>query len=239
MAPSPQIVHGRSPGTVDLQPLASKATFKAKGNVDDKSHVNNNGKIVGNNNDQSINDPQKPSDMADFPDYANYNHAVSYSKTRKAGEGTYAVVYEGFDVRNNRRIAIKKIKLGQFKDGMDLSAIREIKFLREFKHENIVEMVDVYHHHSSLHLILEFLPSDLEVIIRNKALIFSEGDVKSWMIMLLRGLRHCHTNFVVHRDLKPNNLLLAEDGTLKLADFGLAREFGSPDARMTSQAVTR
>ena len=166
-----------------------------------------------------------------------------YEKDKKIGEGTYAVVYQGWAIRKDEdkpvKIAIKKIKAGQFKDGLDISAIREVKFLKGLEHPNIIKLIDVFAHKTSLSLVLEYLDTDLEVLIKNKNVIFSAADVKSWMLMLLRGLWHCHRHFVLHRDLKPNNLLLAADGTLKLADFGLARDYGDPNRPMTSQAVTR
>ncbi|KAJ3219308.1 TFIIH complex serine/threonine-protein kinase subunit kin28 [Dinochytrium kinnereticum] len=162
-----------------------------------------------------------------------------YTKEKKVGEGTYAVVYKGYDIATKRPVAIKKIKIGQFKDGLDLSAIREVKFLQELRHPNVVELIDVFSHKTNLNLVLEYLDSDLEMIIKNRGVVFSAGDVKSWMLMTLRGTYHCHRSFILHRDLKPNNLLLAKDGSLKLADFGLARDFGDYSKAMTSQVVTR
>jgi len=162
-----------------------------------------------------------------------------YSKETKVGEGTYAVVYLGHEHATGRKVAIKKIKVGQFKDGLDMSAIREIKFLRELRHPNIIHMLDVFSNKSNLNLVLEFLETDLEAVIKDKNLMFQGADVKSWMIMTLRGLDFCHQHFVLHRDLKPNNLLIAVDGTLKLADFGLAREFADEGLKMTCQVVTR
>ncbi|KAH6569628.1 hypothetical protein BASA50_002198 [Batrachochytrium salamandrivorans] len=185
----------------------------------------------------------------------------SYEKERKVGEGTYAVVYQGWAIPavsqsellqtqrpiggarkkepEKRKVAIKKIKVGQFKDGLDMSAIREVKLLKELRHPNIVELIDVFAHKTNLNLVLEFLDADLEMIIKNKNVVFSAGDIKSWMLMILRGLFHCHRSFILHRDLKPNNLLLSSNGQLKLADFGLAREFGDPSRVMTCQVVTR
>lgn len=165
--------------------------------------------------------------------------AHDYLKDVKVGEGTYAVVYKGTRLSTGEKIAIKKIKSGQFKDGLDLSAIREIKFLQEISHPNIVRLIDVMYHKMNLHLILEFLDTNLEIIIKDKSLIFTPANVKSWILMTCRGLYHCHKNWILHRDLKPNNLLIASNGELKLADFGLAREFGEPFRPMSSQVVTR
>lgn len=136
-------------------------------------------------------------------------------------------------------VAIKKIKAGAFKDGIDISAIREIKFLRELSHPNVIALLGTFSKSQSLSLVLEYLDTDLEAIIKDKTLVFKPGDVKSWMAMSLRGLDFCHSRGVLHRDLKPNNLLISSKGELKLADFGLARETGDVDSRMTCQVVTR
>ncbi|BFZ53803.1 TFIIH complex serine/threonine-protein kinase subunit kin28 [Savitreella phatthalungensis] len=164
--------------------------------------------------------------------------AEDYQKKEKLGEGTYAVVYSGVQVSTGRAVAIKKIKLGQFKEGLDMSAIREVKFLRELRHENVIELVDVYYKKQNLNLILEYLVADLEHLIKDKSILFSPSDVKSWMLMTMRGLLHLHARFILHRDLKPNNLLLDANGVLKLADFGLARDFGSAYVNMSPQVVT-
>jgi cyclin-dependent kinase 7 len=151
------------------------------------------------------------------------------------------------------KVAIKKVKLGEFKEGLDMSAIREIKYLNELKHPNVIEvhhpftqLIDVFSLNQNLHLVLEFLESDMEMIIKDKTVVFGAADIKSWMLMILRGLNHCHQSFILHRvsinvnqDLKPNNLLLSSDGELKIADFGLARLYGDPRTAMSHQVVTR
>lgn len=162
-----------------------------------------------------------------------------YIKNEKLGEGTYAVVYSGKQVSTGRTVAIKKIKIGQFKEGLDMSAIREVKFLRECHHENVIQLIDVFSHKQNLNLILEFLTADLEHLIKDKSIVFSKSDVKSWILMTLRGLHYLHSRFILHRDLKPNNLLLSSDGVLKLADFGLARDFGAAFVNMSPNVVTR
>lgn len=155
------------------------------------------------------------------------------------GEGTYAVVYIGTKRSTGKNIAVKEIKTSQFKDGLDMSAIREVKFLQELKHTNIIELMDVFMANDNLNLVLEFLPADLELIIKDSTIIFTQADIKSWLLMTLRGIHHCHRNFILHRDLKPNNLLLAPSGQLKLADFGLARMMGAAHEILTSNVVTR
>ncbi|KAJ3311529.1 TFIIH complex serine/threonine-protein kinase subunit kin28, partial [Gonapodya sp. JEL0774] len=120
--------------------------------------------------------------------------------------------------------------------------VRELRALRELHHPNIIQLYDVFSEKRSLCFVLEYLPTDLEQLIRSKV-IFHSQDIKSWMLMLLRGLYHLHRCHIIHRDLKPGNLLLSPHGELKIADFGLARELGEPlvdpaKRPMTPEVVT-
>ena len=174
-----------------------------------------------------------------------------YQKVRKVGEGTYAVVYEGIDTQTNRPVAIKRIKVNASGLGLDISAIRELIHLRHLQHPNLVDLLDVYvpavgrkPPPQQLHLVLGFYPHDLEGLLRDRTVVIHPADVKAWMLMLLRGVAYCHQRGILHRDLKPNNLLLdSTDDTsvLKIADFGLARGLGlAPvDPAMTPGVVTR
>lgn len=120
-------------------------------------------------------------------------------KLRKVGEGTYAVVYEAEDVNTKTKVAIKKIKMTSQGAGLDISAIRELEFLRELSHPNIVDLKDVFVTESNLNLVLGFYEMDLEMIIKDRLVIFKPGDIKSWMMMMLRGLAHAHQRNIVHR----------------------------------------
>ncbi|UYV80505.1 CDK7 [Cordylochernes scorpioides] len=139
-----------------------------------------------------------------------------------------------------------QIKLGpksEAKDGINRTALREIKFLQELGHPNIIGLLDVFGHKSNISLVFEFMETDLEecvqVVIKDMSLVLSPADIKSYMIMLLLGIEYLHYHYILHRDLKPNNLLIDSSGILKIGDFGLAKIFGSPNRIYTHQVVTR
>ncbi|KAM6577307.1 hypothetical protein CsatB_029144 [Cannabis sativa] len=165
--------------------------------------------------------------------------ADRYLKREILGEGTYGVVYKAIDTKTGQTVAIKKIRLGKQKEGVNVTALREIKLLKELKDPNIIELIDAFPHKGNLHLVFEFMETDLEAVIRDRNIFLSPGDIKSYLQMTLKGLAVCHKKWVLHRDMKPNNLLIGPNGQLKLADFGLARIFGSPDRRFTHQVFAR
>ncbi|XP_019176934.1 PREDICTED: cyclin-dependent kinase D-1-like [Ipomoea nil] len=165
--------------------------------------------------------------------------ADRYLKRGTLGEGTYGVVFKAIDTKTGQTVAIKKIRLGKEKEGVDFTALREIKLLKELKDPNIIELSDAFPHKGNLHLVFEFMETDLEAVIRDRNIFLSPADIKSYLQMTLKGLAFCHKKWVLHRDMKPNNLLIGSNGQLKLADFGLARLFGSPDRRFTNQVFAR
>ena len=156
----------------------------------------------------------------------------------------YANVYLGhLKADPTSLVAIKKIKVNtEYKDGLSMDSIREVKYLQELSHPNIIALHSVFSSkNQNLNLVLEYLPrGDLEMLIRDsEGIRYGTAEVKTWMGMLARAVWFCHENFVLHRDIKPNNLLIAADGEVKLADFGLARSFSDPYRAMTSQVITR
>ncbi|KAL8731412.1 MAG: hypothetical protein Q9181_004313 [Wetmoreana brouardii] len=168
-----------------------------------------------------------------------------YMKDKKLGEGTYAIVYLGhLKADPLQLVAIKKIKVNtaEWRDGLTMDAIREVKYLQELSHPNIIALHSVFSSkNQNLNLVLEYLPlGDLEMLIKDvDGIRYGTAEVKAWMGMLARAVWFCHENFVLHRDIKPNNLLIAADGEVKLADFGLARSFSDPYRIMTHQVITR
>ncbi|XP_061400055.1 cyclin-dependent kinase 7 [Musca vetustissima] len=170
------------------------------------------------------------------------NKLTRYEKIAFLGEGQFATVYKARDVLTEQIVAVKKIKIGsreEAQDGINRTALREIKLLHELQHENCIGLLDVFGHKSNVSLVFDFMDTDLEIIIKDPKIILTQGDIKAYMVMTLKGLEYLHMNWILHRDLKPNNLLVNSEGILKIGDFGLAKFFGSPSRIYTHQVVTR
>jgi cyclin-dependent kinase 7 len=163
----------------------------------------------------------------------------NYKVIKALGQGTWGVVHMAKQMGTDRVVAIKKIKSERPDEGVNFTAVREIKLLREFKHENIIELVDCFTTpDQAVCLVYECAYTDLEKILANKSISVSLADVKQHLFALLTAISACHERWILHRDLKPDNLLFLKDGTMKLADFGLARMYGTPKTRLSPQAIT-
>lgn len=174
----------------------------------------------------------------------------NYKIMKALGSGTWGVVHMAEQIATKRLVAIKKIKSEKPEEGINFTALREIKILREFKHEHIIELVDCFIHYPSsdsdaddchnqssrsyknnmpaLCLVYEVAHTDLSNILSNRSIRISAADTKQHMLSLLKACAAIHERWILHRDLKPDNLLYLKDGTMKLADFGLARMYGTP-----------
>eukprot|EP01121_Diplochlamys_sp_Union-15-3_P016097 TRINITY_DN5416_c0_g3_i1.p1 TRINITY_DN5416_c0_g3~~TRINITY_DN5416_c0_g3_i1.p1 ORF type:complete len:304 (-),score=36.04 TRINITY_DN5416_c0_g3_i1:90-1001(-) len=165
------------------------------------------------------------------------NVLSKYLKLEKVGEGTYGVVYKAKNKETGQLVALKKIRLEHEDEGVPSTAIREISILRELTHQNVVNLLDVINFSQKLFLVFEFLDQDLKKYI-DTVPVLEPLLVKSYMFQLLSGIQFCHTHRILHRDLKPQNLLIDKKGILKIADFGLARAFCVPLRPYTHEVVT-
>jgi len=161
-----------------------------------------------------------------------------YVKIDKLGEGTYGIVYRAKNRETGQIVALKRIRLDSEDEGVPCTAIREISLLKELKHPNIVSLFDVIHTEKKLTLVFEFCDLDLKKYMDQHNSIISKNTMKSFLYQLLRGVAFCHEKRVLHRDLKPQNLLINKKGELKLADFGLARSSGIPVRSYSHEVVT-
>ncbi|RMY74575.1 hypothetical protein D0862_14098, partial [Hortaea werneckii] len=171
-------------------------------------------------------------------------HPSSFQQLEKLGEGTYATVFKGRNGQTGAFVALKEIHLDS-EEGTPSTAIREISLMKELKHENIVSLYDVIHTENKLMLVFEYMDKDLKKYMDSHPSTaggprgaLDSPTIKSFMWQLLRGIAFCHENRVLHRDLKPQNLLINNQGQLKLADFGLARAFGIPVNTFSNEVVT-
>jgi len=161
----------------------------------------------------------------------------TYTKLDKLGEGTYATVFKGKSRLTDALVALKEIRL-EHEEGAPCTAIREVSLLKDLKHANIVTLHDIVHTDKSLTLVFEYLERDLKQYMDDCGAILSMNNVKLFLYQMLRGLAYCHARRVLHRDLKPQNLLINERGELKLADFGLARAKSVPTKTYSNEVVT-
>jgi cyclin-dependent kinase len=135
-------------------------------------------------------------------------------------------------------VALKRIRLEAEDEGIPGTAIREIALLKELQHPNIVRLYDVEHTDRKLTLVFEYLDYDLKKYLDQVEGGLETATLASFLYQLCRGIAACHHAKVLHRDLKPQNLLINREGDLKLADFGLARAFGIPVRNYTHEVVT-
>jgi len=161
-----------------------------------------------------------------------------YKRLQKLGEGTYGVVFKAVDLETQQFVALKKIRFDDDEEGIPSTAVREVALLKEMNHPNIVELSNVIFHRSQLYLVFPFLQNDLKKHLDYNKKQLSSTTIKSYIHQLFLGLEYCHRNRILHRDLKPQNILVSEDGELKLADFGLARTYTLPNRAWTHEVIT-
>ncbi|KAK7864816.1 hypothetical protein R5R35_001621 [Gryllus longicercus] len=135
---------------------------------------------------------------------------------------------------------MKKIRIENEDEGIPATAIREISLLKELQHPNIVSLEDVIMEESRLYLIFEFLSMDLKKYMDTlgSGNLLDKNQVKSYLYQITQAILFCHQRRILHRDLKPQNLLIGKNGTIKVADFGLGRAFGIPVRVYTHEVVT-
>lgn len=154
------------------------------------------------------------------------------------GEGTYGKVYLAITKSNGQSVAMKKMKLDSEEEGVPSTAIREVAVLKEISHENVVKLLDVFCSTNKLVLVFEYVDNDLKKYMRSVGCRLLPATVRDLSHQLMKGIEFCHASRVLHRDLKPQNLLINKAMCLKIADFGLARAYQVPVPKYTHEVVT-
>lgn len=147
-----------------------------------------------------------------------------YKRVQQVGEGTYGKVYKAVNELTGEYVAIKRLKIETEREGFPITAMREIKLLQSFEHPNIVGLLEMMVEHNQIMMIFDYLDHDLSGLLTHPDMVLTEGHRKTIFRQLLDGLNYLHKRRVIHRDIKGSNILLDSLGTLKIADFGLARK---------------
>lgn len=167
--------------------------------------------------------------------------ADSFEKLEKIGQGTYSTVYRARDVETGRIVALKKVRFDNFQPESVMFMSREITILRRLDHRNIMKLEGIITSRlsCSIYLVFEYMEHDLAGLVSCPDIKFSVAQVKCYMQQLLSAIEHCHLLGVMHRDIKASNILVNNEGVLKLADFGLANILRPKHKQiLTSRVVT-
>ena len=155
-----------------------------------------------------------------------------YRVIDKIGEGGMSIVWLVTDSRLNKQWAIKEIKKNARTEThkVIVKSLRdEANLMKGLDHPALPRIVDIIEDGDSLYVVMDFIQGDdLLSILKNKRRVITEEDVVDWGIQLCDALTYLHSKGIVYRDMKPGNVMLMADGTVKIIDFGIAREY-SPD----------
>ncbi|XP_047173540.1 probable serine/threonine-protein kinase At1g54610 [Vigna umbellata] len=167
--------------------------------------------------------------------------ADSFEKLGQVGQGAYSSVHKARDLETGKIVALKKVRFSSADVESVRFMAREIYIMRQLDHPNVMKLEGLVTSRTStsLYLVFEYMEHDLAGLATVHGLKLTESQIKCFLQQLLRGLQHCHSRGVLHRDIKGSNLLIDNNGNLKIGDFGLATVY-DPEKKqpLTSRVVT-
>ncbi|XP_053886951.1 cyclin-dependent kinase-like 2 isoform X1 [Malaclemys terrapin pileata] len=162
-----------------------------------------------------------------------------YETLGLVGEGSYGMVMKCRNKDNGRIVAIKKFLESEDDKMVKKIAMREIKLLKQLRHENLVNLLEVCKKKKRWYLVFEFvdhtLLDDLELFPHG----LDYNRVRKYLFQIIKGIGFCHSHNIIHRDIKPENILVSQSGVVKLCDFGFARTLAAPGEAYTDYVATR
>jgi cyclin-dependent kinase-like len=162
----------------------------------------------------------------------------NYESLGVIGEGTYGVVMKARHRETGQVVAIKKFKESDEDEQVRKTSLREVRVLKQLRHDNVITLLEVFRRKGKLHLVFEYVEKTILEVLEKKANGLDDMDVRKYMYQLLRGVEYCHSHNIIHRDIKPENILISKNGALKLCDFGFARTM-SIGGKYTDYVATR
>ncbi|VVD03577.1 unnamed protein product [Leptidea sinapis] len=248
-SPSPKLIH-RSPSSRESRRSLSRSKSRSRSHSFSPPPPDENGKTPIEEEKPAIDDESarlKEEEINSLPPYfpalQGCRSVEEFQCLNRIEEGTYGVVYRARDKTTDEIVALKRLKMEKEKEGFPITSLREINTLLKGQHPNIVTVREIVvgSNMDKIFIVMDYVEHDLKSLMetmRNKKQVFLPGEVKCLMTQLLRAVHHLHDNWILHRDLKTSNLLLSHKGILKVGDFGLAREYGSPLRQYTPIVVT-
>ncbi|XP_077885447.1 cyclin-dependent kinase-like 4 isoform X2 [Ictidomys tridecemlineatus] len=146
-----------------------------------------------------------------------------YEKLAKIGEGSYGVVFKCRNKSSGQVVAIKKFVESEDDPVVKKIALREIRLLKQLKHSNLVNLIEVFRRKRKMHLVFEYCDHTLLNELERNPNGVADGVIKSVLWQTLQALNFCHKHNCIHRDVKPENILITKQGIIKICDFGFAR----------------
>merc|ERR1719464_627503 len=143
----------------------------------------------------------------------------------KLGQGSFGTVWRAVDRHKGNTVAIKQLEKASLpRRGVTRQDIeREVSMMRACHHENITQIFDTFEDAGSIYLALEYCDGgDFGDKVRERGGSIDEAEVAAWMRQMCAAIHVLHSKCICHRDIKPDNFMVAGPSTLKLADFGLA-----------------
>ncbi|XP_020576080.1 cyclin-dependent kinase F-4 isoform X2 [Phalaenopsis equestris] len=148
-----------------------------------------------------------------------------YKLIKEVGDGTFGSVWRAINKQSGEVVAVKKMKRSYY-TWEECMNLREVKSLRRMNHPNIVKLKEVIRENDILYFIFEYMECNLYQLMKYRGKLFMETEIRNWCYQIFQALAYMHQRGYFHRDLKPENLLVTKE-TIKIADFGLARELCS------------
>ncbi|KAM6130955.1 cyclin-dependent kinase-like 1 isoform 2-T2 [Pterocles gutturalis] len=162
-----------------------------------------------------------------------------YEKLGKVGEGSYGVVFKCRNKDTGQIVAIKKFLESEEDPVIRKIALREIRMLKQLKHPNLVNLLEVFRRKRRLHLVFEYCDHTVLHELDKHPRGMPEHLVKSITWQTLQAVNFCHKHNCIHRDVKPENILITKHSVVKLCDFGFARLLTGPSDYYTDYVATR
>lgn len=162
-----------------------------------------------------------------------------YEKINKIGEGSYGVVFKCRNRETSQLVAIKKFVESEEDPLIKKIAMREIRMLKQLKHPNLVNLIEVFRRRKRLHLVFEYVDHTVLNELDRYPRGVPEKMVQRIIYQTLLAVHFCHQHNTIHRDVKPENILITRGGQVKLCDFGFARVLTGPGGEYTDYVATR